>query len=126
MATGVAWTAGFVADPTDVKDAGAMAYADMIGIEPGHALIAGGMAGGSSLYDPDARFGETGAMVSLPGSDSMYAPASKAHDNWRDMFDPHSPAFWVWIFVLAAVGLIGFRVEARGGPARVGAGVGTP
>ena len=40
-------------------------------------------------------------------------------DDWRDVFNwKHSPAPWILVFILVALGLMQFRVMARAGKAR--------
>lgn len=125
MAGGVTWDPGGVAAPSDVRDAGAMEWATVSGIEPWDPIMGGGFAGamgGTPGIDPDRRFG---TIVTLPLGQGAPAPDAEAFDDWRDLFDfRNSPAPWVLLGLLAAIGFVQLRVTGRAGPFSGAAGVG--
>jgi hypothetical protein len=50
---------------------------------------------------------------------------TRAHlDDWRNLFNPHSPGFWALGALLVVVGLLHVRVNTRLGPAGLGGHVG--
>lgn len=54
-----------------------------------------------------------------PPTGPVDGPGVRLLDDWRDVFNwRHSPAPWILVFILAALGLMQFRVMARAGKAR--------
>lgn len=50
------------------------------------------------------------------GPDASTSGIAGAHvlDDWRDAFNPQSPAMWILLFLLAAVGMMQVRVAVGG------------
>lgn len=117
-------TPGWTLAEPDVRSAGVDEWARMTGIPPTHALVGGpGFGADSSGFQADA--GLTRAVLGDPmAAPAMPADVSAKWDDWRDAFDPDSPAFWILLFMLAAVGFVFLRVEGRVGPARASVGLG--
>jgi hypothetical protein len=119
-------TSGWTAAEPDVRTAGRDEWAAMTGVPATHPLVGGPHYGGSpgGAQGPDMGFSR--AVLSDPLAASPAAPADVAAkwDDWRDAFDPDSPAFWILLLILAAVGFVFFRVEGRLGPARAGVSLG--
>lgn len=111
--------------PSDVAGAGDYEWAGMTGMSPTHPLMGGGprMSGIANPLDPDAGLGVIAAT--LPAGEAPGASDVDVFDDWRDLFDfRNSPAPWVLLLALAAIGFVQFRVQARGGPAHVNASLG--
>jgi hypothetical protein len=124
MATGFdnAW----VVAPPDVRGAGGDEWAAMTGIAPGNPLVGGAAWGG---FAPDRGLDAAGALIdaggtAMPGGAPVDRKERAAWDDWRDLFDLESPMPYILAFVLAAVGFLHFRVQARAGHARAGVAIG--
>ena len=71
-----------------------------------------------------AAYGLTGAAPSSAHVDTSPSIAATAVQGLAPFYHPDNPVFWVGIVAAAAMGLIGFTVTGRAGPARASAGVG--
>lgn len=121
MATGTVWQPGGVASPSDVPYAGVDEWQRNSGVSAMSPLVRG-TAGRSDLpyaIDGASRVVSTGAApagVSGPGVELL--------DDWRDAFNPHSPAFWLLLMLVVMLGLMQLRVSARAGKVSAGAALG--
>lgn len=71
-----------------------------------------------------AAYGLTSAA---PPSSALSTSPSIAQSSVQalpQIWHPDNPVFWVGVIAAASVGLIGFTVTGRAGPARASAGVG--
>lgn len=124
MATGASWQPGGVVAPADVMDAGAFEWGRLTGMEPYDPVMQGApTVGGAAMqpYDVDRAHSR---IATLPPSQKADAGSTaEVFDDWRDAFDYRSPAFWVLLLILAAIGLVQLRIAAGGrvGPAQAGA-----
>jgi hypothetical protein len=116
----------WVMAPPDVQGAGWDEWSRTTGIPPTHALVGGpGYGADSSGFNLGAG-GDTRTVgeAAMPGGAPAEPHLRARWDDWRELFDPHSPMLWLLLFALAAVSLIHFRIEGRAGPARAAAGLG--
>lgn len=114
MPTGL--TPGWSQAEPDYRGAGRDEWARTTGIPPTHALVGGpGFGSDGSGFQADAGYQRTvlGDPLAVP---AMPSDVTARWDDWRDAFDPDSPAFWILLFMLAAVGFVFLRVEGRAGP----------
>jgi hypothetical protein len=109
----------YVASPTDVRGAGYDEWASMTGIPHTSPLLGGaGFAG----YAGTGGVGELGSFtdivsgnegtVAMPGGAPAAGPARARWNDWRELFDPHSPMLWLLLFTLFATSLVHLRVHA--------------
>jgi hypothetical protein len=115
---------GWVAAPTDLQGAGAIAFAP----ELADPVLARAGVGGPQ-FPGDAGYDSTGfTRISTGYGGAMPAPNLPGTETtWRSALDwQHSPTFWILLFALAAVGFLYARVElaGRAGPFSAHAGVG--
>lgn len=118
----------FVIDPTDVRGAGFDEWAAMTGVRAGSPLLGGagfagypGMAGAPDLGSFTTVVDGTPAM---PGGAPASQPARARWNDWRELFDPHSPALWLLIFTIFATSLVHFRIQGALGRAHASGGIG--
>lgn len=124
MATGTLYQSGGVAGPTDVPYAGFAEWEQMTGVSALSPLV-GGSGGRSDMpYNVDgarSRVVTTGQGMAAQAPDG---PGVSLLDDWRDAFNPQSPAFWVLMLLLAMIGFMQLRVSARAGKAKASAAIG--
>lgn len=120
----------YVMDPTDVRGAGFDEWSQMTGVQVQSPLLggAGFLAGDAGALHrlgsfTDVVTGSEGTMA-MPGG----APAER-HDrarwnDWRELFNPHSPMPWLLLFAIFATSLVHFRLQGGVGRVRAGVGVG--
>jgi hypothetical protein len=125
MATGRATArAGGVIAESDVRGAGEMEWANLVGIRPDHPLI-GGSGPGSWA---GTIVGENSRIVTTPAGQAgaatggvMVTPDGVAAginhlDDWRDLFNMKgSPAPWLLLVTLGIVFFAHASVQARAG-----------
>src|SRR4051794_38039358 len=105
MATGTMYQSGGVAAPTDVPFAGVAEWEATSGVSALSPLV-----GGSGLGRPDMPYNVDGSrsrVVTTGQGMAMAAPDGPGvHllDDWRDAFNPQSPAFWVLVLLLVMIG----------------------
>jgi hypothetical protein len=117
----------WVLAPADVAGGGDIEWATVAGVPSGHPLLRGeGRAGGSPGVDVDRPRGLiVSTNVDPPRPGANMGGAADVFDDWRDLFDfRNSPVPYVVVGFLAMIGLVAFRVEARGGPANLRASLG--
>jgi hypothetical protein len=113
--------AGWTADPTDVVGAGAQSYEDVIGIPASRSMVGGPQWNTSGMVETD---------VGLQRLVGEMAPAATAHgtamlDDWRDVLNwRDSPAPWILLAILAAIGFVHLRVNTKAGPYHAKLGIG--
>jgi hypothetical protein len=122
----VAGYSDWVVAPPDVPGAGRDEWASMTGIPPTHPLIGGpGWGPDSSGTQADAGFARVvDGAPGMPGGAPTDRHVRAGWDDWRDLFNPHSPMMWLLLFALAATSLVHFRLQGRVGPASAGARLG--
>jgi hypothetical protein len=118
----------WVASTPALPGAGALELAST-GADPmPHALVGGPSWGADSTgFQTDS-----GLTWLAAGPDVPVAPAGFAHgagvraglDDWRNLFNPGSPSFWILAALLVAVGFIHLRVNTKIGPAHGNVGLG--
>lgn len=116
---------GGVMAPADYPYGGDQDRESLIGLSPSHPLMGGGPApsGSYGMFDTDYHTTPASVISTLPGTD--YGRTTPAHDDWRDLLDfRNSPLPYIALFTLAMIGLVQFRIVARGGPARASASLG--
>jgi hypothetical protein len=117
----------WVAAPPDVAGAGQDEWSQMTGIPATHPLVGGpGYGNLGAGMEADAGFARIveGPSAAMPGG----APADPAlrgrWNDWRELFDPHSPMLWLLLLAAGSMSLIHLRLEGRVASARAGAGIG--
>lgn len=108
---------GGVIDPADVRGAGPMEWAQMVGIEPSHPLVGGGSEMGDNINERWSRvitqpYGQAG-----PAGDTIATPEGKAPamGHWRDLFNFRGSATpWLLLLLLAIVYLSHLKLSAGG------------
>lgn len=117
---------GGVLSEADVRGAGEMEWATLIGVRPDHPLV-GGTGPGSyagTIVQENSRIvttpaGQSGAATAggLAATPDGYAAAGIKHlDDWRDLFNfKGSPAPWMLLIALAIVFFAHASVQARAG-----------
>jgi hypothetical protein len=128
---------GGVIDAADVRGAGDMEWANVVGIAPDHPLIGGGGAMPYLISSENSRIVTTpagqrgaasaGGLVATPDSNAQ--GAIKHLDDWRDLFNiKGSPMPWLLLVSLGVVFFAHASVQARAGvfgkKAAVGAALG--
>lgn len=119
MATGVTNQPGGVAAPTDVPYAGASAWEAMTGVSAVSPLVGGpGISGRPDM--PYAVDGSRSRIVSTGQGQAppVSGPGVALLDDWRDAFNPSSPAMWLLVLILVMIGFMQLRVQARAGKAK--------
>lgn len=128
MATGFLTGQGGVMAGTDVHGAGQDAWARVAGI-PAYSSIVGGAGHPDDAYrlpyNVDRSRGrivttDSAARVPVGGS----AANARHLDDWRDALNPGSPAFWLLLMALIAIGFMQFRVQTRVGRRKASLAVG--
>jgi|SRR5690242_15944378 len=126
MATGRATArGGGVISEADVRGAGEMEWANLVGIRPDHPLV-GGSGPGSWAGPITGEYsrivttpaGQAGAATAggLMATPDGYAAGIKHLDDWRDLFNlKGSPAPWLLLVTLAIVFFAHASVQARAG-----------
>jgi hypothetical protein len=119
--------ASWVAAPPDLGvQAGWDEWSRTTGIPPTHALV------GGPGYGPDSSGFNLGASgdarvvggAAMPGGAPADPGLRSRWNDWRELFDPHSPMLWLLLMALAAVSLVHFRLQGRAGPASANVGLG--
>lgn len=122
MATGYINNPGGLAAPTDVVGAGQQAYRRLNRRGDLRAQLVSSRRPNNLQYDVDS-----GRSRIVTADSGMSADAGQAHahllDDWRDAFNPQSPAFWLLLMILGILGFMQFRVQV-GGKRGVRAGLG--
>lgn len=120
----------WVASAPDVAGAGALEAARMGWGDTGRAMTGGDWANAAQaagLSQPDsglvASWAED-AGSSSDGAQPVGAGVRAKLTDWRTLFDPSAPTFWLLVGLLIAVGLIHLRVNTRVGPAHGSFGLG--
>lgn len=86
---------------TDTPLTGAMAAQALTGLSPDSPLIA------SDRYSRIRT--RRGGPANLAGT-----PEGRHLDDWRDAFNPNSPAMWILVLLVVALGLMQIRVSVGG------------
>ena len=110
---------GGVIDPADVRGAGSMEWAELVGVPVDHPLVGGG-AMPFNIEDNWSRIVTTPAGQAGPASGVIaspeVAPGVHPHAHWREGLNFRGAAGpWLMLAVLLAVLLIHFSVNAEGG-----------
>jgi hypothetical protein len=123
----------WVVDPPDVRGAGFDEWSHMTGIPSNSPLLGGpgfrGNGGGSALQGlgglTDVVAADLGQNTyAMPGGAPADRKARAKWNDWRELFDPHSPMLWLLAFAIFATSLIHFRVQGSLGRLHAGGGVG--
>lgn len=111
---------GGVIDPADVRGAGSVEWADLVGVPVDHPLV----GGGTMPYDIDTRYsriittsaGQSGAATGVIATPEVGPGSAAARlDNWRDVFNFHgSPVPWLLVTLIAIIVLVNFSINASG------------
>jgi hypothetical protein len=116
----------WVASTPALPNAGAMELAATGTAPIARAGVGGGdwtaLATSGSPTDAGLNWTATGDVV--PAGLPADAATRAGLDDWRNLFNPHSPSFWALGALLAVVGLLHIRVNTRFGPAGIGGHVG--
>ena len=107
----------WVIDPPDVSGAGEDEWARMSGVTIAHPLVGGPGWGPDSLgTQADSGYARVvDTAVGMPGGAPPQRGVRAAMDNWKELFNPSSPMFWLLLFALGAASLAHFRLSARVG-----------
>jgi hypothetical protein len=110
---------GGVIDPVDVRGAGPMEWADMIGVEPSHPLVTGGSEMGYDINERWSRVVTQPYSQSGPAADTIATPEGHATTggigHWRDLLNFHgSAAPWLLLLLVAIVFLSHLKLSAKG------------
>ena len=108
---------GGVIDPVDVRGAGPMEWAQMVGIEPSHPLVTGGSEMGNNINERWSRVVTQPYSQAGPAADTIASPegASAGLGHWRDVFNLRgSAAPWLLIALLAIVYFSHLKLSASG------------
>lgn len=117
---------GAVMAAADFPYGGDLDRQSLVGISPEHPLMGGQprVSGGLGQFDVDRATSPAPMIATIPGG-SRPQDTPAVFDDWRDLFDfKNSPAPYVCLLALAMIGLVQFRVVARGGPAKASASLG--
>lgn len=113
---------GGVIAPVDVRGAGNMEWASVVGIPPHHPLISEGDAMGEfNIAANHSRIVTTPAGQAGPAGGGLIAtpdamPALNQLDDWRDLFNfKGSPAPWLLLIALGVLVFAHASVQARAG-----------
>lgn len=109
-------TGGVLATP-DLPGAGALSWAEMVGVSPESPMVGGPAVEGLGAFDVD-RGGSRIATLSDAGPTTGPAAGPGVHllDDWRDLFNfKGSPMPWLLLASLLVLGLMQVRVSARVG-----------
>lgn len=96
---------------------GAAAAARLTGLHPSSPLVSSRPGGPGLRFDADAKMGRISTSVKpSPANGGIGGDiAGVRHlDDWRDAFNPQSPAFWGLLFLLAMLGFMQLRVRVGG------------
>jgi hypothetical protein len=115
MATG--FDNSWVAAPPDVRGAGRDEWAATTGMPSTHPLVGGpGWGPDSSGTQADAGYARVvDGAPGMPGGAPTNRKVRAGMDDWRELFNPHSPMLWLLGLALVATSMIHLRVEGRAG-----------
>lgn len=108
---------GGVLDPVDVRGAGPMEWAQMVGIEPDHPLVG---AGGEAGFNAEQRWSRVITQPysqAGPATDTIATPegVSARLGDWRDVFNFRGSATpWLLVALLAIIYLSHLKLSASG------------
>jgi hypothetical protein len=108
----------WVAATSDLPGAGALELEHTGGDPSGRAMVGGDWANeaaGMMQADVGQNWVATGDPV--PPGFAAGVDTRGMLDDWRNLFNPHSPSFWALAAVLVAVGFMHLRVNTKFGPA---------
>jgi hypothetical protein len=118
----------WVMAPPDVRTAGIDEWTAMSGISPAHPLVGGpGWGVDSSGFQPDSglsRIVGDAVNPAMPGGAPADPRLRARWNDWRELFNPHSPMLWLLLLAAAAASLIHLRLEGRVLSARAGGELG--
>jgi hypothetical protein len=108
----------WVAATPALPNAGAIEL-DWTGTEPGGRAMVGGdwASEAAGLIQADTGLNWTATGDPTPPGFAAGADTRGMLDDWRNLFNPHSPSFWALAAVLVAVGFLHLRVNTKFGPA---------
>jgi hypothetical protein len=108
---------GGVLDPVDLRGAGPMEWAQMVGIAPDHPLVTGGGPLNNNINERWDRVITQPSSQAGPASDTIATPdgGSLGMGNWRDIFNPHGSVVpWLILLLLAIVYMSHLKLSASG------------
>ncbi len=108
---------GGVIDPADVRGAGPMEWAEMVGIAPDHPLVGGGSEMGNNINERWSRVITQPYSQAGPAADTIATPegAASAMGHWRDLFNLRGSATpWLLLLLVAIVYLSHLKLSASG------------
>jgi len=110
---------GGVIAPADVRGAGPMEWAQMVGIEPDHPLVGAGGEGGFGIEGRWSRVVTRPYSQSGPAPDTIATPDGRVSGggigDWRDLFNFRGSAVpWLLLALVAIVYLSHLKLSASG------------
>lgn len=108
---------GGVIDAVDVRGAGSMEWAELVGVPVDHPLVGGGTMP-YNIEDAWSRVVTTPAGQAGPASDTIATPEGGAGmaSHWSEVFNFKGSAVpWLLLAILAIVLMVHFTVNAEGG-----------
>jgi hypothetical protein len=116
----------WVASTPALPNAGYLELASSGGTDPtGRPFVGGDDWSAMAGAGPDVAYNwvATGDDAIDPGQPAG-ALTRGMLDDWRNLFNPHSPSFWLALSLLVAIGFIHLRVNTKFGPAHGNVGIG--
>jgi hypothetical protein len=108
----------WVASTPAVPGAGALELGWTGTDETGRAMVGGDWAAeAAGMFQPDTGLNWTVTGDPVPPGFAAGADTRAMLDDWRNLFNPHSPSFWALAAILVAVGFMHLRVNTKFGPA---------
>lgn len=109
---------GGVIDPVDVRGAGPMEWAQMVGIAPDHPLVGGGSEMDYNINQRWSRVVTQPHSQAGPAADTIATPEGRSDGglgSWRDMFNLHgSAAPWLFLLLVVILFLSHLKLNASG------------
>lgn len=119
MATGLSGSEhGGVIDPVDLRGAGSMDWTEMVGVDPGHALVGAGAESGYNVeQNPWGRVVTTQDALAGPAGDTIATPdgGTTSLGHWTDVFNLRGSVVpWLLILLVAILYFSHLKLSARG------------
>jgi hypothetical protein len=110
-------TQTWAASTPALPNAGAMELAATGTAPMPRALVGGPDWAESGAIEPDRGLNWTMTGDTIPAGQAAGPGTQAMLDDWRNLFNPQSPTFWLALSLLAVVGLLHIRLHTNLGPA---------